>query len=57
LRIALGVVLLAAFMAGRNGMGRTVDLIPLWDESRVLRNPHKGWFRHFYAFTPVRVGK
>jgi hypothetical protein len=24
------------------------DLRPLWDEARVLRNPHKGWYHHQY---------
>lgn len=26
----------------------TVDYIPQWDTIRVLENPHKGWYQHFY---------
>lgn len=26
----------------------TVDYIPHWDTIRVLENPHKGWYQHFY---------
>lgn len=25
-----------------------MDLTPKWDAERVLRNPHKGWFHHYY---------
>lgn len=24
------------------------DLTPLWDTDRVLRNPHKGWYQHYF---------
>ena len=24
------------------------DLRPLWDTERVLRNPYKGWYHHYY---------
>jgi hypothetical protein len=27
---------------------KTVDLKPHWDETTVLRNPHKGWYHHYF---------
>jgi hypothetical protein len=25
-----------------------VDLTPMWDSNKVLKNPHKGWYHHYY---------
>ncbi len=27
---------------------KVTDLRPLWDTERVLRNPFKGWYHHYY---------
>jgi hypothetical protein len=27
---------------------KVTDLRPLWDTERVLRNPYKGWYHHYY---------
>ena len=27
---------------------KSLDLRPLWDTDRVLRNPYKGWYHHYY---------
>jgi hypothetical protein len=33
-----------------------IDLRPLWDDRRVLRNPHKGWYHHYYDNGLKRYG-
>ncbi len=32
------------------------DLRPLWNDRRVLRNPHKGWYLHYYDNGLKRYG-
>jgi hypothetical protein len=51
----------SACLAGCRGVSRTTlatvpveeptqitDLRPLWDTGRVLHNPYKGWYHHYY---------
>lgn len=28
--------------------GRYINLKPFWDENKVCKNPHKGWYLHYY---------
>ncbi len=30
------------------GATRTIDLTGMWDSEKVLKNPHKGWYHHYY---------
>ena len=27
---------------------RLIDLTPMWNSEKVLKNPHKGWYHHYY---------
>ncbi len=63
-RFLVPVVAIAAvsgWLAGCGGFARSTsavapvaeptkvaDLRPLWDTERVLRNPYKGWYHHYY---------
>ena len=40
-----------------NTTPKTIDLTSHWDTLRVLENPNKGWYHHFYANTPDGYGK
>jgi hypothetical protein len=34
--------------ASRTEPAKVIDLRPVWDTERVLRNPYKGWYHHYY---------
>jgi glycosyl hydrolase family 42 (putative beta-galactosidase)/uncharacterized protein DUF4832 len=58
----LAMVAASGWLAGCSGSARSTpavvapvaepakvtDLRPLWDTERVLRNPYKGWYHHYY---------
>lgn len=31
------------------GVAQTIDFTPDWDETRALKNPHKGWYHHLVS--------
>ncbi|MCE5270718.1 DUF4832 domain-containing protein [bacterium] len=50
--LALAALTAGASLAGDNT--RRIDLSPAWDDSRVLVNPHKGWYFHYFDNDTVR---
>jgi len=46
---AMRTIMLMSLAAGLSrGASQTVNLTPLWDTARVLKNPDKGWYHHYY---------